>query len=204
MSEPKKYKLRFGLSTLLLLIAAITPWLAYHQSKQQMELRPSRIVELKEIAREIVVADTSQYTVAKPFCYFDNQLLIDIRLPDFGGRYCLRIQSSNETVDVRHELASGIHNIEFKMTDSFIKMDFLLSSEGSGDICVDDKVVANIDDQFESSVKIYGEIEAGPHQASAKLKLLEYGVDDGAFFNRTVDRASNGNSVNIWIEQIAE
>jgi len=198
MSRPKKYTLRFGLSTLLLLIAAITPWLAYCQSKQQMELRPARIVELKEIAREIIVAETSHYTVAKPFCYFPNQLLLDIHLPDFGGRYCLRIRSSNKTVDVRHELASGIHNFEFKMTDSLVKLDFL-SSDGRGDICVDGKVVANIDQQFESSVRIYDEIEAGQHPTSANLKLLKYCVDPVIETD-----FSNKNSVNIWIEQITE
>lgn len=194
MSKVKKSNLRFSLSTLLLLFAAIPPWFAYQQSKQKIKLLPQKIVELKHVAGEIVVTDPSLCVVAKPHCYFAGQFLINIHLPELDGHYYLRIRSSNGVVDVQHELDSGIHSIECKM--SYYSIFTPIKGVSTSDIYVDGKVVAAIADQFESSLKICEEIESGQHQVSTRLKLLKYRPDDFIVKNSTEG------SLDIWIERV--
>ncbi len=88
-TEPKRKRRLFGLSTLILLIAAIAVWFSVHVNRRRIESLKTRIAQFSELAPELDIADPAKIAVLKHAQQGSNLHDWDVYLPK--GRYRLRL-----------------------------------------------------------------------------------------------------------------
>ncbi len=88
-TEPKRKRRFFGLSTLILLIAAIAVWFSVHVNRRRIDALKIRIAQFSELAPELDIADPAKIAVLKHAQQGSNLHDWDVYLPK--GRYRLRL-----------------------------------------------------------------------------------------------------------------
>lgn len=88
-TEPKRKSRYFGISTLIVLIAAIAVWFSVHVNRRRIDALKIRIAQFSELAPELDIADPAKIAVLKHAQQGSNLHDWDVYLPK--GRYRLRL-----------------------------------------------------------------------------------------------------------------
>ena len=88
-TEPKRKRRFFGLSTLILLIAALAVWFSIHVNRRRIEALKIRIAQFSELAPELDIADPAKIAILKHAQQGSNLHDWDVYLPK--GRYRLSL-----------------------------------------------------------------------------------------------------------------
>lgn len=82
----QNHRPRFGILSLLLLIAAAASWVGWLSKRAQMRKLETEIAEMRPLAGELLVEDTSQYALfSRPEAWM-NESIWDVYLPE-GNAY---------------------------------------------------------------------------------------------------------------------
>ena len=91
----KRWRFRFGLSTFLLAVAAISVWILFYQSRlKEPEIQRS-LNNLKLAARDLFIIDENKFAAAKKYAY-GNDHCWRVYLPESpGAQYRLRVANDD-------------------------------------------------------------------------------------------------------------
>ena len=110
---------RFGLLTLILLVAATASWTAYVRQRENIRRLEVSLGSLREVARELVVEDHSQYAAVRMLELSMEDFRWKVHLPA-GHRYTLQmalheIDSENfPPIDASARIAPGVYAVELR------------------------------------------------------------------------------------------
>jgi hypothetical protein len=140
--EPKRKRRFFGLSTLILLIAAIAVWFSVHVNRRRIDALKIRIAQFSEPAPELDIADPAKIAVLKHAQQGSNLHDWDVYLPK--GRYRLRLATraivervlSAEAKSV--SIDSGRHHVSLERESDGKKHRITLACDGKTVLVVEE------------------------------------------------------------------
>ena len=78
-----RYRLQFSLTTILLLVAAVSVWLVNHDLKQQISTIRAQLPGLESVARQLIVDDPTQVAVVCRMPERLGECIYDVHIPQY-------------------------------------------------------------------------------------------------------------------------
>lgn len=196
---------QFGLRTLLLVVAAIGSWLAWHKAANEIKQIKRELPGLRQAARVLVVKDASQFAAIEKPQIWALERRWEIHVPEGrSGNFHLALEGI--TADGHPQAACtvriqpGISLIEYQISKSDAGWVFLLRSGNETD-----KATRSANWTKQSSFTSYCQplIETYVQPTDAPLDLIRVRIREGQYNTDEEMRAYEAKQVQgelLWIE----
>jgi hypothetical protein len=205
---------QWNIATLLLLMAAVSVWTSYFRMKSETKRMDAELDSLLQLARELVIADPSQYAVVERHEQWNAEDIWDVHLPE-GSRYLLKLATREIGLRVwvrgvpRHDYPATDHSVEVAAGKHVISLEKTLSGPDlSARVLVDGKPaleVAESDDwntsSSYSSSGSHARSRQSPPEQPLELMRLRFRQRRPKGAGTPVNDPHKANGVLLWIER---
>ncbi len=196
--------LQWNIATLLLLMTAVGVWTSYFRLKSETERMDGELDSLRQLARELLVSDPSQFAIVKRHEEWYGDDVWDVHCPE-GSRYLLKLATReigrDNMPDTKYfmELSPGHHVISLEKTLSGEDMSARAVVDGELAIEVSESSDWYPDGGRSSWGGGYNRSTQVPADKPLELTRMRFHKPQGNGTSSTPDEPYNG--IFLWIER---